>query len=75
MLPLALGLVIGAGSSSKRVARFGTTRVVTFGLVGLSAVLAASLLWTPTMGYAAIGLTCGPSRSRSGTCWRRPPTP
>ena len=57
MTPLALGLVMGAGGSHKSVARFGTTRVVAAGLLGLSLVLAASLLWTPTMGYAAIGLT------------------
>ena len=31
MTPLALGLVMGAGSSHKSVARFGTTRVVTRG--------------------------------------------
>ena len=40
MVPLALGLVMGAGSSIKLVARLGTTRVVTTGLVGLAALFA-----------------------------------
>jgi EmrB/QacA subfamily drug resistance transporter len=57
MLPLAFGLMAGAGTSNKRVQRFGTTRVVTSGLLGLAGVLALSLLWSPHMAYWAIGLT------------------
>jgi EmrB/QacA subfamily drug resistance transporter len=57
MLPLAFGLVLGAGTSNRRVARFGTTRVVVSGLIGLSAILCLSLLWSPHMGYWAIGVT------------------
>ena len=57
MVPLAFGLVLGAGTSSRRVERFGTTRVVTGGLTGLAVVLCASLLWSPHMAYWAIGLT------------------
>src|SRR5215204_2186366 len=37
MSPMALGLIIGAGSSSKAVLRLGAARVVTAGLLGLSA--------------------------------------
>jgi EmrB/QacA subfamily drug resistance transporter len=57
MVPLAIGLMAGAGTSHHRVERFGTTRVVASGLMGLAAVLCFSLLWTPHMAYWAIGLT------------------
>ncbi len=56
MTPLALGLVVGAGSSVKLVERVGTTRVVTAGLLVLAALLATSLVWTPDMAYLPIGL-------------------
>ena len=56
MVPLALGLVMGAGSSIKLVARLGTTRVVMAGLAGLGALLATTLLWTPEMSYWPLGL-------------------
>jgi EmrB/QacA subfamily drug resistance transporter len=47
MSPLALGLIVGAGSSNKAVGRFGTARVVATGLVGIGALLAVTLLWQP----------------------------
>ena len=47
MSPLALGLIIGAGSSSRAVARIGTGRVVAIGLTGVAGVLASTLLWEP----------------------------
>ena len=47
MSPLALGLITGAGSSSKAVVRIGTARVMTAGLTGLAAVLATTLLFDP----------------------------
>jgi EmrB/QacA subfamily drug resistance transporter len=50
MSPMALGLVMGAGSSNRAVQRLGTARVVTAGLAGLSALLALTLLWEPDMG-------------------------
>ena len=56
MVPLAFGLVIGAGSSIKLVARLGTTRVVAAGLFGLAALLASILAWTPDMPYWPLGL-------------------
>jgi EmrB/QacA subfamily drug resistance transporter len=50
MVPLTLGLLMGAGSSSlKLVPRFGTTKVVTAGMVGQSLLLASTLLWSPAM--------------------------
>ena len=47
MSPMALGLMIGAGSSSKAVRRLGTARVVAAGLTGLAVVLALTTLWEP----------------------------
>ena len=47
MTPLALGLVMGAGSSSRAVGRLGTGRVVAAGLTGVGLVLASTLLWSP----------------------------
>jgi MFS transporter, DHA2 family, multidrug resistance protein len=49
MTPLALGLVMGAGSSVKIVAHVGTTRVVTAGMAGMAALLSTALFWTPDM--------------------------
>jgi EmrB/QacA subfamily drug resistance transporter len=46
MSPLALGLVMGAGSSSRAVERIGIARVVATGLTGLAVVLASTLLWS-----------------------------
>jgi EmrB/QacA subfamily drug resistance transporter len=56
MVPLAVGLIVGAGSSVKLVARIGTTNVVASGLAALGAILAGSLLWTPHMPYWPLGL-------------------
>jgi len=56
MTPLALGLVMGAMSSTTLVERLGTTKVVTAGLVGLAALLGSALLWSPDMAYGPIGL-------------------
>jgi EmrB/QacA subfamily drug resistance transporter len=54
MTPLALGLILGAGSSSLAVARMGTARVVTAGLTGLGIVLATTLLWKPDTSVVAL---------------------
>ncbi len=48
MSPIALGLMIGAGSSSKAVRRLGTSRVVAAGLSGLAILLAVTTFWDPT---------------------------
>jgi EmrB/QacA subfamily drug resistance transporter len=45
MSPVALGLVLGAGSSSRAVKRLGIARVVSTGLVGIATMLALTLLW------------------------------
>jgi EmrB/QacA subfamily drug resistance transporter len=55
MVPLAAGLVLGAVSSIKLVRRFGTTRIVMAGLVGLGFNLALSLTWASDMAYLPLG--------------------
>jgi EmrB/QacA subfamily drug resistance transporter len=50
MSPMALGLVMGAGSSNRAVQRIGTARVVAAGLAGLATLLALTLLWSADMG-------------------------
>ena len=50
MSPMALGLMIGAGSSSKAVRRLGISRVVAAGLTGLATLLALTVLWAPDTG-------------------------
>ncbi|HKA26758.1 MAG TPA: MFS transporter [Gaiellaceae bacterium] len=56
MVPVAFGLMAGAGSSVKLVGRVGTTSVMTAGLVGLGTLLSLSLFWTADMPYWLIGL-------------------
>jgi Na+/melibiose symporter-like transporter len=56
MIPLAVGLVMGARSSVKVMERVGTTRVVTVALLGLSGVLATTHFWGADMPYWPLGL-------------------
>src|SRR3954452_3377639 len=56
MLPLALGLVVGAGASSRLAERVGRRRVVTGGMLGVATVLSTSLFWTPAMAAVFLGL-------------------
>jgi EmrB/QacA subfamily drug resistance transporter len=56
MSPIALGLVMGAGSSSKAVERLGTARVVAVGLTGLATMLALTTLWEPQTGSLTLAL-------------------
>jgi EmrB/QacA subfamily drug resistance transporter len=50
MSPMALGLMMGAGSSSKAAGRFGRSRVVAAGLTGLAILFALTALWEPDTG-------------------------
>jgi EmrB/QacA subfamily drug resistance transporter len=50
MSPMALGLMMGAGSSSKAVKRLGTGKVVAAGLTGLAILLSLTALWAPDTG-------------------------
>jgi predicted MFS family arabinose efflux permease len=47
MLPMALGVAMGAGGSAKLAAKLGTPRVVSTGLSLVAAVLLSCVLWTP----------------------------
>jgi MFS transporter, DHA2 family, multidrug resistance protein len=51
MTPLALGLVMGAGGSTKIVPKVGTTAVVTAGLLLMGTLLSLSVLWSADMPY------------------------
>jgi predicted MFS family arabinose efflux permease len=55
MSPMALGLMIGAGSSSRAVGRLGTSRVVAAGLSGLALLLALTTFWEPNTAALALG--------------------
>ena len=50
MSPMALGLMMGAGSSSHAARRLGSSRVVAAGLSGLALLLALTLFWDPGTG-------------------------
>ena len=54
MSPMALGLIMGAGSSSKAVKRLGTSRVVAAGLAGLAIMLALTTFWERDTGTLTI---------------------
>ena len=56
MVPLAFGLVMGAMSSVRLVARFGTRPVVATGLLGLAGTLTATITWSAGMPYWQLGL-------------------
>ena len=74
MVPVAIGLVVGSGSSIKLVERFGIAPVMIAGLIGLAGVLSSALLWSPEMAYlplafwffglsASMGWIMGPATS------------
>jgi EmrB/QacA subfamily drug resistance transporter len=54
MSPMALGLMLGAGSSSRAVARLGAARVVATGLLALAIIMALTTLWQPDTGALAL---------------------
>jgi EmrB/QacA subfamily drug resistance transporter len=56
MSPIALGLMMGAGSSSKAAERLGVSRVVALGLSGLAVMLALTTLWEPQTGGVTLAL-------------------
>jgi EmrB/QacA subfamily drug resistance transporter len=53
-LPAAIGLAVGAMASERLVVRFGTTAVVTTGMVALAATLPSLLLWDVDTGYLVV---------------------
>ncbi|MDQ3656549.1 MAG: MFS transporter, partial [Chloroflexota bacterium] len=57
LLPLALGIAIGAGRSDHLVRRFGTTRVVAAGMLLVAIVLASFALLGTGTSYWIVGTT------------------
>jgi EmrB/QacA subfamily drug resistance transporter len=58
-IPLALGVLIGAGSADKFVRRFGTAKVMFIGFLGTAALSAVYSFWTVAVPYWQIGLVYG----------------
>ena len=73
MSPIALGLMIGAGSSSKPVGRLGTARVVAAGLTGLAILLALTALFEPDTGRSRWSPGSSAWRCRWAGSWPPPP--
>ncbi len=57
LLPVSLGILVGAGNADRVVRRLGSARVIAAGLVVLAVSLASIALWTPDTGYWTIGST------------------
>ena len=58
-IPLALGVLVGAGSSDRLVQRIGTARVMLIGFLGVAALSVAYSFWTVGVPYWQIGLVYG----------------
>lgn len=57
MLPVAVGMAMGAGLSHRIVGRVGSKRVVAAGLVCVGGIMATIALWQPDTTYVVIGVT------------------
>ena len=57
MLPVAVGMAMGAGLSHRIVSRVGSKRVVATGLVCVGGTMATIALWQPDTTYVVIGVT------------------
>ena len=57
MVPVALGIVVGAGNSHRLVTKLGTDKVVTLGLLLVAVVFASMALWQPDTAYWIVGAT------------------
>jgi EmrB/QacA subfamily drug resistance transporter len=56
MTPIALGMIVGAGSGRKLEERFGTAKIVAGGLALLGATMLAAVTWSPAMPYWPIAV-------------------
>src|SRR4051794_40425403 len=56
MSPIALGLMMGAGSSSKAAERIGVSRVIAVGLTGFALMLAMTTFWSPDTGAVTLAV-------------------
>ena len=57
MVPMALGMASGAGTSHRLVGKLGTNKVVALGLGVLTVVLVTITFWDPGTDYWIVGLT------------------
>lgn len=57
LVPLSLGVMVGAGGADRFAKRFGTNRVLAVGLGLLAALLASYLLWDTDITYWLVGPT------------------
>lgn len=57
MLPVAVGMAMGAGLSHRFVGRLGSKRVVAAGLIFVGGILTTIALWQPDTSYLVIGVT------------------
>jgi EmrB/QacA subfamily drug resistance transporter len=55
-VPLALGMLIGAGSADRIVARLGTTRVIIIGFIGTAIAGAFAAFWQVDTAYWQLGV-------------------
>jgi len=57
LIPISVGVMLGAGGADRLVKRFGTHRVVAAGLGVLSLLLASYLFWDADITYWVVGFT------------------
>ncbi len=57
MVPVALGMMVGAGNSHRLVGKLGTHRAVAMGLLIVAGAFATIALWQPDTGYWVVGGT------------------
>ncbi|MEZ5125295.1 MAG: DHA2 family efflux MFS transporter permease subunit [Thermoleophilia bacterium] len=57
LVPVSLGILVGAGNANRLVRRYGTARVIASGLIVLSVSLGSIVLWAPATSYWVIGST------------------
>lgn len=55
-VPLAVGIFLGSGSSDKLVSRFGTTRIMVTGFIGVAIMGILAAFWEVDTAYWIIGL-------------------
>ena len=57
LVPMALGIVVGAGNSHRLVSKLGTDKVVTLGLLLVATVFSTLAFWGPDTEYWVVGTT------------------
>jgi predicted MFS family arabinose efflux permease len=57
LIPLSIGIMVGAGGADRLAKKFGTNRVIASALGVLGVLLASYLLWDPDVSYWVVGVT------------------